>query len=99
MTAAASALERGEPARARRLLEPVRPYDHAPSPSSGRYLRGQADLQLKDGPAAADQFRAIVDRRGEVPTSMFYPLAHLGLGAVGGLTTTPNRPKDRTNRS
>ena len=46
--------QRGEPARALELLEPVRPYDHAPSAEFWpAYLRGQAYLQLKDGRGGA----------------------------------------------
>ena len=37
-------------------------------------------------PAAAGQFRSIVDHPGEVPTSMLYPLAHLGLARAAVLT-------------
>ena len=38
------------PARALELLEPVKPYDHAPSAEFWpAYLRGQAYLQLRDG--------------------------------------------------
>jgi eukaryotic-like serine/threonine-protein kinase len=78
--AAAAALHRGEPAGAIELLEPVRPYDHAPSAEFWPlYLRGQAHLQLKNGKAAHAEFQSIVDHRGEVPTSMLYALAHLGV--------------------
>jgi predicted Zn-dependent protease len=50
------------------------------------YLRGQAYLQQKDGQAAATQFQSILDRRGEVPGSILYPLAHLGLARAAVLT-------------
>jgi hypothetical protein len=84
--AAASALERGEPSRAHQVLESVRPYDRAPSAEFWiRYLRGQAELRLKNGPAATTEFRAIVDHQGEVPGSVLYPLAHLGLARAGVL--------------
>jgi tetratricopeptide (TPR) repeat protein len=80
VTDAILALQQGDAARAVQLLEPVRRYEHAPTakfwPS---YVRGQAYLALKDGRAAAEQFQSILDRRGEVPTSMLYPLAYLGL--------------------
>jgi serine/threonine protein kinase/tetratricopeptide (TPR) repeat protein len=77
---AAAALQQGEPGRAIELLEPVRPYDHAPSGEFWPlYLRGQAYLQLKNGPAAHAPFKYIVDHQGEVPASMLYPLAHIGL--------------------
>jgi tetratricopeptide (TPR) repeat protein len=80
VTAAAAALEQREPARAIALLDPVKPYDHTPSAEFWpAYLRGQAYLQLKDGRAAGVEFQSIVDHRGEVPTAVLYPLAHLGL--------------------
>jgi tetratricopeptide (TPR) repeat protein len=85
--AAASALQNREAARAVEVLEPVRPYDHAPSAEFWPiYLRGQAYLQLKNGPAAATEFQSIVDSQGEVPTSMLYPLAHIGLARAKVLT-------------
>ena len=87
LAAAAVALQRGDAERTVDLLQPVRRLDHAPSaefwPS---YLRGQAYLRLKNGQAAAAEFRAIIDHRGEVPMSMLYPLAHLGLGRAAALT-------------
>jgi tetratricopeptide (TPR) repeat protein len=80
VTAAILALQQGDAARAIALLEPVRRYDHAPTGKFwSRYVRGQAYLALRNGRAAADEFRSIVDRRGEVPTSMLYALSHLGL--------------------
>ena len=86
LTAAAIAVERGDAARAIELLEPVRRFDHAPSaefwPS---YLRGQAYLRLKNGPAAAAEFRNIIAHRGEVPASKLYPLSHLGLARASAL--------------
>ena len=87
MTAAALALTRHEPAKALELLEPVRTYDHAPSGEFWpAYLRGQAYLQAKDGAAAGVQFQSILDHRGEVPASVLYPLAHLGLARAAVLS-------------
>jgi hypothetical protein len=78
--AAAAALQQDEPGRTLELLEPVRPYDRAPSAAFWpNYLRGQAHLRLKNGAAASGEFQSIVDRQGEIPTSMLYALAHLGL--------------------
>ena len=86
ITAAALALRRGEPSRVLEILESVQPYDHAPSAEFWpAYLRGQAYLRLKDGRAAASQFRTIVDHRGEVPASVKYALAHLGLARAAML--------------
>jgi serine/threonine protein kinase/tetratricopeptide (TPR) repeat protein len=79
VVAAILALEEGEPERAVELLEPVRRYDRAPTGKFwSRYVRGQAYLRMKDGPAAAGEFQSILDHRGEVPTSMLYPLSYLG---------------------
>jgi hypothetical protein len=88
VTSAILALRRGDPARVLELLEPVRPYDHAPSAEFWpAYLRGQAYLLRKDGQAAVAQFHGILDHRGEVPASMLYPLAHLGLARAARLTS------------
>jgi hypothetical protein len=95
VTAAALAIRRGDATRGLELLEPVRPYDHAPGAEFyPAYLRGQAYLQLKDGPAAAVQFQGILDHRGEVPASGLYPLAHLGLARAAA--TANNTEKART---
>jgi hypothetical protein len=84
--AAAVALRQQEFARAIALLEPVKAYDRAPAsefwPS---YFRGEAYLGLEDGPAAAAQFRNIVDRRGQAPTSPLYALAHVGAARAAAL--------------
>jgi Flp pilus assembly protein TadD len=72
-------LQQGRAREALRLLDPVRPYDHAPAaefwPS---YLRGQAHLAAGDATLAAGQFQHILDHRSEAPASPFYSLAHLG---------------------
>jgi hypothetical protein len=87
VAAAALAIRRGESARVLDLLDPVRPYDHAPAAEFWpAYLRGQAHLQLKDGRAARAQFQSILDHRGEAPTSSLYPLAHLGLARSAALS-------------
>ena len=86
--AAATAIKDGQPARALELLEPVKPFDHAPVAEFWpAYLRGEAQLQLGHDAEAADEFRSIIDHRGELADSPLYPLAHLGLAralASGG---------------
>jgi tetratricopeptide (TPR) repeat protein/predicted Ser/Thr protein kinase len=78
--AAATAIRNGRSARALELLEPVRPFDHAPVAEFWpAYLRGEAKIQLGRHSEAAEEFRNIVDRRGELADSPLYPLAHLGL--------------------
>jgi eukaryotic-like serine/threonine-protein kinase len=92
VTAAALALARREPARVIELLEPVKPYDHAPSTEFWpAYLRGQAYLQLRDGPAAAAEFQSILSHPGEVPASIRYPLAHLGVARAATLTNDTDK--------
>jgi tetratricopeptide (TPR) repeat protein len=87
VTEAIVALEQRNPARAIELLETARRFDHAPGAEFfPPYLRGQAHLQLKDGPAAASDFQQILDHRGEVPASALYPLAHLGRARAAVLT-------------
>ena len=81
--AAIAALERGQPARAIAVLEPVMPFDRAPAAEFWPpYLRGSAYLALGNGRAAAEQFRAIVDRRGEAALSPLYPQARRKLAAA-----------------
>jgi tetratricopeptide (TPR) repeat protein len=80
ITAAVLALHRAEPAQVVKILEPVKPYNSAPSGEFWpAYLRGQAHLRRKEGAAAAAEFQSILDRRGEVPGSILYPLAYLGV--------------------
>jgi hypothetical protein len=87
VTAAAMSLARGDSGDVLEALEPVRPFDHAPSAEFWpKYLRGQASLQLKNGNAAAGHFREIITHRGEAPTSPLFALAQLGLARAAALT-------------
>ena len=87
VTAAALAVQSGQPDRAIAQLERVAAYDPAPAsefwPS---YLRGQAYLQKKDAAAAGAQFQQILDRRGQAPTSALYALAQLGRARAHALS-------------
>jgi tetratricopeptide (TPR) repeat protein len=83
---AAVAVLRREPARALELLDAVKPYDLAPFAELWpAYLRGLAYLQLKDGRAAAGQFRSVLNNRGVAPQSPLYPLAYLELARAAAL--------------
>jgi tetratricopeptide (TPR) repeat protein len=94
VTAAAVAIEQGDAARGLSLLDAVRRYDHAPSAEFWpAYLRGQAYLHLKDGREAALEFQGIVDHRGEVPASVLYPLAHLGLARASALSNDTDKAR------
>jgi tetratricopeptide (TPR) repeat protein len=95
VTAAAVALEAGTPARAIELLEPVKLYDHMPSAEFWPiYLRGQAYLGLKNGQAAEAEFQTILSRRGEVPASLLYPLAHLGAARAAVLVNDLGKARE-----
>jgi tetratricopeptide (TPR) repeat protein len=77
--AAIVALKQGNAREALTLLDPVKPYDHAPAaefwPS---YLRGQAYLAAGEAALAAPEFQHIRDHRSEAPSSPFYSLAQFG---------------------
>jgi hypothetical protein len=92
--AAATAIRNGRPARGLELLEPVRPFDHAPVAEFWpAYLRGEAQLQLTHGTEATHEFRSIIDHRGELADSPLYSLAHLGLARA--MASAGNRADGR----
>jgi tetratricopeptide (TPR) repeat protein len=91
---AALALRQGDAAGAIERLEGVRQYDRSAGAEFWpNYLRGQAYLRRDDHAAAAAEFQAILDHRGEHPTSMFYPLAYLGL-ARASVDTDPAKARE-----
>jgi tetratricopeptide (TPR) repeat protein len=51
-----------------------------------QYLRGSAYLKLGRAIEAANEFRKILDCRGQAPLSPLYALAHLQLGRAAGLS-------------
>src|SRR5206468_2255041 len=70
----------GQWARALELPAPVPRVDHAPvSEFWPTYLRGKAQLELGRHSEAANEFRSIIDHRGELADSPLFSLAHLGL--------------------
>ena len=85
---AATAIWVRQPVRAVERLEAVKRLDHSPVAEFWpAYLRAEAQLQLGRHAAAADEYRSIIDHRGEMADSLLYPLAHLGLArarASGG---------------
>jgi tetratricopeptide (TPR) repeat protein len=95
VVAAIGAIRHGEWSRALDILEPVRPYDHAPwSEFWPAYLRGEAHLGLKRGREAAADFTAILEHRGEAPISQLYPLARLGLARAHAAAGDPDKARD-----
>jgi hypothetical protein len=58
----------------------------APVIWANRFVRGEAYLALRQGPEAAREFQAVLDRRGLGPLDHCWPLAHLGLARAMTLT-------------
>jgi predicted Zn-dependent protease len=81
---AAIALRANRPDEAVELLEPARAYE-AGAHFWPNYLRGRAWLDLRRGVEAAAEFQKIIDHRGWDPTSLLWPLAHLGLVRASAL--------------
>jgi class 3 adenylate cyclase/Flp pilus assembly protein TadD len=91
----ASALERGDAAKAVNLLQPVIPYDMAnPFPISSSplgnmysvYVRGQAYLQNQQAALAAGEFQKILAQRGTVLNAPIGALARLQLARADALS-------------
>jgi eukaryotic-like serine/threonine-protein kinase len=80
VTRAALELDRGQPAKALELLEPVTRYEAA-ADFEPQYLRGLCYLRLGKGAEAAAEFQKIVNSRGQTDflVSTLYPMARLGL--------------------
>jgi hypothetical protein len=87
---AANALRQSNPTRAIDILEQARYELGNPPPSAGllypAYLRGEAYLALRNGPAAAAQFQKIVNHPGIVMNSPVAALANLQIGRANVLT-------------
>jgi eukaryotic-like serine/threonine-protein kinase len=80
---AAIEISRHDPAQAIEVLRATSHYELGmPHPFGDLrpiYVRGQAYLQLHDGPKAAVEFQKILDHRGIVQNSTIGALSHLGL--------------------
>ena len=92
---AALHMGRGQPARAVDALEAARPYE------TGRmalllpiYMRGLAQLELRQGPDAAESFARIRGLRGVDPFSVCYALAPLGTARALVLTGDDAKSRD-----
>ena len=78
---------RGNFSQSIQLLEQARRFEPGPISSLWTmYLRGQAYLGMRSGEQAAAEFQKILAHRGVEPSSMFYPLAHLGLGRAATIS-------------
>jgi hypothetical protein len=78
MLQAAGALAARDPRRSLAILNAATPFERSAGPWL-QYLRGLAHMAVKQPGAAVAQFRAIVARPGDLPTSIAHPLARLQL--------------------
>jgi hypothetical protein len=68
------------------LLEAAAPYELSTvAPLLPAYLRAEADMSAKDGPAAVAEFQKILQHRGQVFNGAEGALAHLGLARASVL--------------
>jgi len=92
MIRAAMALRSGDGGRAVAALAPSSPYELGQTNTSFTialypvYLRGQAYLTAKQGPAAVIEFQKILDHSGVVGNQPIGSLAHLGLARAYALS-------------
>jgi DNA-binding winged helix-turn-helix (wHTH) protein/Flp pilus assembly protein TadD len=78
---AASYLRRGDAANAIELLQATSPYELGADASMYPiYLRGEAYIEVRNGPAAVAEFQKILDHPGIVLNFPLGALARLGLG-------------------
>jgi tetratricopeptide (TPR) repeat protein len=85
MVRAIGSLQRNQPAEAVAALDSAKPYELGTGGLAAISLRGDAFLRLHDGAKAAAEYQRILDHRGVDPVSVFYSLAHLGLGRAYAL--------------
>jgi eukaryotic-like serine/threonine-protein kinase len=95
-------LDRGNAAKAVESLQPTAPYELGEGIGSlnfvcmvPAYLRGEAYLGVKQGNAAASEFKKILDHRGLASNCWTGALAHLGLARAFALSG--DIPKARTS--
>lgn len=80
---------RGNPARALEMLQPSARFDLTPLNEClySTYIRGQAHLAARQGPAAVAEFQKILDRRGLSGLCWTSALAHLGVARASTLAS------------
>jgi eukaryotic-like serine/threonine-protein kinase len=83
MLQAATALSGRDARRAISILNGATPFERSAGPWL-QYLRGLAHMAVKEYGAAVEQFRALVARPGNEPTSIAHPLARLQLARAAG---------------
>ncbi len=70
--------------KALQLLQPARQYEAATS-FRPVWVRGQVQLDARNGALAAAEFQKIIEHRGWDVLSSLWPLAHLGLARAAAL--------------
>jgi eukaryotic-like serine/threonine-protein kinase len=96
---AAAALGRGEAQRAIDELAASLPYETGQTSQDVTfalypiYLRGEAYLANKEGPAAAGEFQKILDHPGLVENELIGALAHLELGRANVMAQETSKAK------
>jgi eukaryotic-like serine/threonine-protein kinase len=92
---AALALQQQQPAQAVVALEPALPYELGGGFSIiyPAYIRGQAYLAQKNGPAAAAEFQKFLDHTGLVGNNVLGSLAHLQLARAYAMSGDPAKAK------
>jgi len=80
-------INRGDPAKAVESLQASIPYEFGwESRVTPNYIRGLAQLKMRQGKEAAAEFQKILDHRGICQTSPFCSLSHLQLGRARALS-------------
>jgi hypothetical protein len=96
---AARELRNGDAAKAIRTLAAASPYELGTTALTGGgalypvYMRGEAYLAAKQGPAAAAEFQKILDHPGVVQNEIVGALAHLGQGRAHVLSGDVNKAR------
>lgn len=95
---AALEVNRGDGAKAVRLLESALPYELGSGPNAANllpaYIRGVAYIRAQQGAQAAAEFQKILDHPGVTSGAPIYPLARLGLARAYALSG--DKQKSRT---
>jgi hypothetical protein len=78
MLQAAVALANNDGRRALAILTSATPYERAAGPMLP-YLRGLAHTTLEEHTRAAEQYRSVLEHRGNQPTSLLHTLSRLQL--------------------
>jgi tetratricopeptide (TPR) repeat protein len=83
MLQAATALSARDARRALAILNAATPYERSAGPWL-QYLRGLAHMTVREYGPAVEQFRILIARPGNQPTSIAHPLARLQLARAAG---------------